>query len=601
MRLLSPKNENDLVIGAEIRMSEKAQTFQSFLAQVKDAATLLEEPDTIDLIEAIKSQTRESKLQLLIIGATGSGRFSIANVLLEQPNLLPTSSIPKLTISVSIGYGESVIAEVAAQNGVRTVKPLEELKPFLTSPDTDQSKYQTIDVKTNCDLLKTCEINIENINAKRSDLEWKELLTRTDYVILVLKAVAVLSEPERQFIKEIIKPNFALERVAILLNQIDLVPEDERASISEFVRSFLGPFESQPLLMEFSAKLARKSLGTDSLITDRNYEALRNLVKFDLIRNLSLLKSEAMRQAAEICLNEVEEKATHQIALMTTQKSELEELSNKINSQNQWLESRIQKAQNKIELFINTLIKDKFSLEVQGFSLALQQQLPGEIMPIQDITKIRRYLPGYLEAVWVDFFKYQEEEIKGNLITEIKHISQTVQEDLQELLGNQANKFPPLPSSLDTTSVNLKTFIIPKRGKNPANPIATVVQLSGLLMLTASVPLGIATFGSGQLIRLIGKEAIDKADKEAIIIEASKAIQEQNNQINQKVENQFDNLTKELKIVIADLYTKAINNINEALQHAMTFSDQTTGKKEEIEMLVRETIPELRQIIRKIV
>jgi hypothetical protein len=29
-----------------------------------------------------------------------------------------------------------------------------------------------------------------------------------------------------------------------------------------------------------------------------------------------------------------------------------------------------------IELFINTLIKNKFSLEIEGFSLALQQQLP---------------------------------------------------------------------------------------------------------------------------------------------------------------------------------------------------------------------------------
>jgi predicted GTPase len=582
-------------------MSEKAQTFQSFLAQVKDAATVLEEQETINLIEAIKSQTSEAKLRLLIVGATGSGRFSIANVLLEQPDFLPTSSIPKLAISVSIGYGESVIAEVAAQNGVRIVKPLEELKPFLTSPDTDESKYQSIDVKTNCDLLKTCEINIENINAKRSDLEWKELLTRTDYVILVLKAVAVLSEPEKQFIKDIIKPNFALERVAILLNQIDLVPEDERASISEFVRSFLGPFESQPLLMEFSAKLASKSIGTDSIVTDRdydrNYEALRNLVKYDLIRNLSLVKSQAMRQAAEICLNEVEEKATRQIALMTIQKTELEELSDKINSQNQWLESRIQKAQNKIELFINTLIKNKFSLEIEGFSLALQQQLPGEIMPIQDITKIRRYLPGYLEAVWIDFFKYQEEEIKTNLITEIQQISQTVQEDLQELLGNQAINFQPLLSSLDTTSANLKTFLISKRGKNRVNPIATVVQLGGLLILTTNVPLGIATFSSGQLIRMIGKEAIDKADKEAIISEANKAIQEQHNQVKQKLENQFDNLTIELKIGIADLYNEAIKNINEALQHAKTYSD----KKEELEKLVRETIPEFRQIIRKIV
>jgi hypothetical protein len=43
----------------------------------------------------------------------------------------------------------------------------------------------------------------------------------------------VLSEPEKTVYQGYYKPNFALERVAILLNQIDLVPEDERASISD--------------------------------------------------------------------------------------------------------------------------------------------------------------------------------------------------------------------------------------------------------------------------------------------------------------------------------------------------------------------------------
>ena len=143
-----------------------SETVQYLLEQIKEAAVVLEDSNTIDLITAVQNQSSISKLRLLIVGSTGSGRFSVANVILGQPKLLPTSPIPKAAITLGVGYGKTVTVEVAAKNGVKTAMEEDKLRTFLTSPDTDATAYESIEVKTNCDLLKTCEIRIENIKSQ---------------------------------------------------------------------------------------------------------------------------------------------------------------------------------------------------------------------------------------------------------------------------------------------------------------------------------------------------------------------------------------------------------------------------------------------------
>lgn len=59
-----------------------------------------------------------------------------------------------------------------------------------------------------------------------------------DYASIFLKKkplllTALLSERERHFVRDILKPNLGLERVAIVINQMDLVPEDE---VYQFLR-----------------------------------------------------------------------------------------------------------------------------------------------------------------------------------------------------------------------------------------------------------------------------------------------------------------------------------------------------------------------------
>ena len=575
------------------------ETIQSFLDKVKDAAAVLGESDTIDLITAVKNQTSNSKLRLLIVGSAGSGRFSVTNFLLVQPELLPTSPIPKAAISLVVSHGEKDNAEVCAKNGVRTVIAVEKLRSFLTSPDTQANNYLNIEFKTNCDLLKTCELRIENINANKNITEWKELLAGTDYAILVLNATALLSEKERHFVRDILKPNLGLERVAIVINQMDLVPEDERLSISEMVRTFLGSFESQSVLMEFSAAKANKALKSGD-VTTNGYKVLSNFVKVDLVEKHSFLKSAAMHQAAEICLTEVTEVAVRQNSLISTNETELQELLDKIDSQSQGVESRIQRAQQKIETFVNTFIKEEFFREIEGFGFALRQQMSDEIMPIEDVTTIRRHLPGYIEAVWAEFFDSQLASIRNKLINEMKGIDKNIQEDLRELLGDQAGNFQSFLDIFDPTPANLRNLLMPRRSKNKVGFVATGLQLGGFLVLVGNLPLGLAAIGSGQIVRMLGKKTMETDDKKAILESAIGAIQELEGQIKQQVDSQFVELTNKLKTATADLYTEGITKIRSGVKDAIASHQDLLTKKEKIDRLVNVTVPELKQLLRQL-
>lgn len=572
-----------------------SETIQSFLNKVQEAASVLDETGIVELIDAVKNQTSSSKLRILIVGPTGSGRFSVANVLLRQPEFLPTSPIPKVPISVRVSYGESVGVEILNKNGTKIAIPPERLRPFLINSDTDATKYLAVNVTTNCNLLKTSEFRIESVGAKRSANTWKEILAGTDYTILVLKAVALLSEQERHFIRDILHPYFGLERVAIVINQMELVPEDERSSISTLVRTFLGPYQSQPLLIEFSAAQATKGMVSGSIALDSGYEALSSLVKDDLVDKLSLLKSAALRQAAETCLAEVANGAARQNAILSMSEVDLKELLEKVNIKNQWLQERTQRSQHKIEVFINTFTKEQFFREIEGFRNALSEQLPNEIMSVKDIPTIKQHLPGYLETIWEEFFNLQLTSLRSKLADEMQRLGEIITNDLRELLGDQIVNFQEVLSNFDPTPANMKTFLMPRRNNNQVGDIATGVQLAGFLLLFGTPLLGLTALGTGQAIRMAYKKDVEASDKQAIITSAVSTTRELERQIKDQVESHFEKLTQELKQAVADLYNQGVTKIRSLLEDGIVRHKELEAKKDLLNRSMNVTIPELRQ------
>jgi hypothetical protein len=466
-------------------------------------------------------------------------------------------------------------------------------------------QYNEVSVTTNCDLLKTSVFVIDSLDAQRSEVEWKELLAGTDYVIVVLRAVALLSEQERRFIREVLHPYFGLERVAIAINQMDLIPGDERSLMAERIRSFLGTFQSQPVLIELSAAQALKGIISGDRVLDSGSEVLMRLVRHDLVENHRLLKSTAVRHAANLCLTEVVNSAIGQSALLSMDSSDLSKVLRKLDGQRQWLQSRIERSQSKIEIFVNTLPKEQLLREIEGFGRALREQLPGEVMVVEDIAAIKRHLPGYLEALWTEFFNAQVESIRSKLVSEMKLIGEIAENDLWELIGVQGVEFQALLEQFDPTPMSMKTFVMPRRGKSEVEKVATGSQLTGCMLLVGAPLLGtpfvigLTAIGAGQLIRMACRQDIKASTKQAIITSTLNSLQGLERQIKQQVEVYFKELAEELKQVTAQLYEQGIAKLRSIVQEGVERHQNLQDQKEQLDRLLSVTIPELKACLQK--
>lgn len=568
------------------------ETIASFLEQVRDAAQTLEEPELLDLIAAVQEHSSQSTLRFVIVGLTGSGRCSLANALLGQPKLLPISPIPKAPIPIQVSYGEALFVELHTKDGGKTALPPENVRAFLTSPTTNVGQYRSLEIKAPADLLKTARFRLESIGAARSAAEWKELLAGTDYLFLTLKATALLSEEERTFVREVLHSTFGLERVTIVINQIDLIEQEEQPELVERVRTFLGPFESQPAIISFSAAQVNRGEDAEASEIDSGYEAMMRLVKNDLADHHQPLHTTSLRQGAALCLSALEEAATRQQALLATNEADLKEALGKIEAQQQWLPSRVERVQQRIETFINTMLRAHFLHEIEGFSAALQQQLSGEAAP-QDMTTLKRYLPGYIEALWTEFFIAQQDAVRSKLATEMKLINHLIEEDFRELLEGQRVNLHEGTGEFDPTPARLKTLLMPRRGKHAMGTVATGVQVAGLILLIPNLPLGLAAIGIGQAIRMIFKKETDASDKQAFIASAVKSIQELETQIKKQVAARFDTITQEVKQAVADRYKQELARIQQVLEESLAWRQNLSTKQGQLTSLLEKTIPAL--------
>jgi len=575
------------------------ETIQTFFARLQEAAAILENADISELISAVEEQIDAPKLKILIVGSTGSGRFSLANAMLGLPELLPVSPIPKAPLSLNLSYGETVV-EIATKIGTRTALPLNKLRGFLTSPDTDHTLFDTVEVRTAADLLKTTQLRLESLEAERPPTYWKEVLANSDYTFLVLRATALLSEREKSFVRDYLSPAFGLERVAIVVTQLDLVPADEQEAVLSQIKTFLGSFESQPVLFGFSAAPALKELVSGKPSGNHGYATLMALLRDDIVEKHSSLKAVALRQAGEICLAEVTAEASHQNALVNTGKNELKELLDKFNSQGQWLDSRIQRAQSRIETFVATLIKAQLVGEIENFSDFLKQELPNQILAVKEVEVIKKFLAGYLESLWSEFFNNQLASVQNQLTAELKSIERLVETDLKSLVETPGSNLGALLGSFDPTPANMRSFLMPRRGESRANTIATGLQLGGLVILIGSLPLGIAAIGIGQLIRTVYKRDLTKADKKALTESAIEATSDLERQIKKQVEGHFDDLAGELKKSVAEVYGQGAVRIRTTLEESAARRDKLEAKREQLEKLEKTTLPELTETLARL-
>ncbi len=288
---------------------------------------------------------------------------------------------------------------------------------------------------------------------------------------------------------------------------------------------------------------------------------------------------------------------TRQQALAATSEADVKDLLGKIDTRQQWLPARVERVQHRVDTFINAMLRDQFLQEIEGFSAALQQQLPLELQPVQDMTTLKRYLPGYIESLWKEFFNRQLDGIRSKLAAEVKQINQMIEDDFRELLESQGTGFQDHVRGFGDSPDHLRTLLMPRRGKNQAGTVATGIQVVGLILLIPNLPLGLAAIGIGQVVRMVFKRDTDASDRQALIDSAVHAVGELEIQIKKQVSSRFDAISEEMKKAVADRYEQGLSRIRALLEESLAWRDKLATKQAHLSTLREQTIPELRGLL----
>lgn len=575
------------------------ETVQSYLQELQSVAVRLHEPTLAARIGAVAESAASPRLRLLIAGSPGSGRSLLANVLLGQLDLLPASPLPKLPLTLTIGHGESRAVELARRDGLHLAVPAERLRAILAGAP-DAAGYERVSVRTNAELLKTVDLRIESIEAGRDAVDWQAIVDLSDFTLLVLRAPALLSQEEASFIATFLSRAMTTGRLAVVINQTDLVPAEDRPALAGRVHEFLGgagggDLSGGPPVFELSALEAAQALRAGAGAEESGYGDLHRFVDADLAGRHAVLRLAAVHDAAAACLSQLEDAVARRRALGDEAEAERARGRAEIDTRIARLTSRMERAQAEIDVFVKTLAREELLHEVESFSRAFRRQLPHELRAIDDLAAVRSNLPGYVEAVWDEFFAQQAASVQARLQQELERLALGIEADLREDEGGPGSSLLGVAAEFDAGPATMRTLWIPRQNETGAAALATKLQFGGLFMLV--LPglgmLGLASLGAGQILRAAARRGARAAGRQALLDSFLESWPELERQIALQLARRFAALASQLQRAVAELYAPALERARAGLAELAARAQTLVDERCALDALAGATVPDL--------
>ncbi|HZT95312.1 MAG TPA: hypothetical protein VFB34_00585 [Chloroflexota bacterium] len=558
------------------------------LTEIEEIAGELNDGPILDGVETLREHRSSAKMQLLLVGTSGSGRSTLANSLLASFDLLPRSAVLKQPITLALSHGESPVVTLRYGDGRSMALSSGDLRQALLEPPDG---VERIEILSPGDLLEICDLRIESLDASRENGEWRDILRASDYIVLVLNASALLSEKEKRFIRELLAPQLAgtrrgWERTAIVINKMDLVNEDEREEVLEYVRRFLGPFAGEPPLLALCA-MHQSGVGSE---TNPAALAVRSLMA-DLMSRRVPLRGRAIREALEIMVRELERSAMTADAVAAAEEAEVRAAVEEIQAKQKWTQGRIARLQRSIDGFLQTVLRERLWRQAEQFADRLEVQLPDEVGSVEDLATVRRHLGGYVEAVWGAFLERRVEEARESIEQELERVTATIRDDLAELIGGAG---PTLREALQSVAMEQDSphvFMGPRRGKHRASNIARALSIHGLIMLYWSPLLGILSLAGGQVIQRAFKGEIGRANREALTASARAANRELEDEVKRRIGTQLSALSEHLQVAVAAAFEEAVGRITETLDERSGMGHDVVGRRRRLTEILQQRLP----------
>jgi ribosome biogenesis GTPase A len=403
-----------------------------------------------DVAAAIRDDARrrldDGRVRIVVLGEIKHGKSTLINALLGAP-LLPIGVTPTTGAVVAIRVdpqGTRTGTFLVNQSGDRTELEPERFEQLARGKDHDEAG-RTPELLVDVDRLpSTLEIvdtpGFNDIDRFRAAVSRSEL-PRADVLVLVLDATQVLSRSELGLIRDAIAAVGGLgdsgARCLLVINRIDLVPEDERERIVEHMRAGLSeviPIASEgslePYLTDAKSALRSPDSPHDAVLAvarlraelwslaGRGREILPARARAALLRHAKLLGYNAAIQARALRLAHAE-------------------IAEEIAAVEQAMATSVTDLADARKLIVET------GARILADSEARQQQFRGELeqaareqIDAADLHTLTQVIPGAIQDSFLDFVGHESDRLRGELEQLTRDLFATYGELARRRLGD---------------------------------------------------------------------------------------------------------------------------------------------------------------------
>jgi ribosome biogenesis GTPase A len=159
-------------------------------------------------IQRLINKLRESRFNLVVLGAFKRGKSTLINALLGEA-VLPTAIVPLTSVVTILGYGEQLNIRVHFQNGETRQISKSELVDYITEKGNPQNRKGVREVKITYpseylrDGVRIIDTpGVGSVYSHNTEVAYN-YLPQVDAAVFVVTADPPLSAAEQEFLKDI--------------------------------------------------------------------------------------------------------------------------------------------------------------------------------------------------------------------------------------------------------------------------------------------------------------------------------------------------------------------------------------------------------------
>jgi GTP-binding protein EngB required for normal cell division len=414
-----------------------------------------------DFLESCRTFAQEKTLNIAVLGRFKAGKSSFLNQLLGRP-LLPVGVIPVTSVVTEIQWGPHERAEILFADGRKDQAPVDRIGDFISESQNPENSKQVARVHVelpSMDRYRGIRFvdtpGLESVFEHNTDtsLEW------LPNVGLALVAVGVdppLSQHDIELIRNLSRytPN-----ISLLLTKVDVLDENERVQVREFVQKQLARYWSDAVpVFPYSVR--------------PGFEHLRAELDDSL---LSQVRAGAVEQRAAILLHKLDSLLTEcadylNVALKAAEvaDSEREELRLRILGQKESLDDT-RLALKLIVRHATGTTRNTFEAFLRNDELPVRQKLQaslGREFPswAQSLRIATEKFDDWLRAGLTSEMAELSKKHRDEFVEPVRRVSRQLSQSLQDFRNRLSERV------LETLGVPLRTTEMELHTEDPRSP-----------------------------------------------------------------------------------------------------------------------------------